>query len=113
MVGLRILLFAVAFVVVVLEAWAGLIATEPFQQWVAIGAGALVLAVILSFSFFFFNRPTGVAPDSKGARLIHWLYIVAARVVISGLSFILPTQVLPALAPGRICTNAACTIIEP
>lgn len=88
MFGVRILLFIVAFIVVVAETWAGVIATEPVQQVFAIVMGGFIIALLVSISMFVLAR----GPDGQDIRSnpAQWIAVLLAGLFISAVSFYLP-----------------------
>lgn len=105
MFGVRILLFMVAFIVVVAETWAGVIATEPIQQISAIVMGGVVIALLLSMSLFVLARAQG--PDGQEAQgnPTQWIAVLVAGMFISAVSFFLPSQILPLLTETMLCRS--------
>ena len=106
MFGVRILLFLAAFIVVVAETWAGIMATEPVQQFAAIVMGGIIIALLLSMSLFVLAR----SEDPDGAKnqgsLAQWAAVLGSGMLISAASFYLPTQILPLLTEAAFCRGA-------
>lgn len=102
MFGVRILLFIVAFIVVVAETWAGVIATEPVQQIFAIVMGGLVIALLLSLSLFVLGRTHGPDGQEIQGNPVQWIAVIIAGLFISAVSFFLPTEILPMLTDARL-----------
>lgn len=102
MFGVRILLFIVAFGVVVAEEWAGVIATEPVQKAFAIGIGGLVIALLLGVSMFVLGRSEGPNGQQISGSAGQWAAVLIAGLGISAGSFFMPSVVLPMLTAGRI-----------
>ena len=105
MFGVRILLFMVAFIVVVAETWVGVVATESIQQISAIVMGGVVIALLLSMSLFVLARTQG--PDGQEAQgnTMQWIAVLVAGMLISTVSFFLPTQILPLLTDTVLCRS--------
>ena len=101
MFGVRILLFIVAFIVVVAETWAGVIATEPVQQAAAIVMGGFIIALLLSISLFALAR--GQDGQDIRSNPAQWIAVLLAGLFISAVSFYLPTQILPMLTETTLC----------
>lgn len=102
MFGVRILLFIVAFIVVVAETWAGIIATEPVQQIFAIVMGGFIIALLLSVSMFVLGRPQGLDGQESSGNLVQWITLLGAGLLISAVSFFLPTEILPMLTETKL-----------
>lgn len=103
MFGVRVLLFLVAFIVVVAETWAGVIATEPIQQIFAIVMGGIIIALLLSMSLFVLARSQGPDGQEVQGSPIQWLAVLIAGFFISAVSFFLPTEILPMLTDSTLC----------
>lgn len=101
MFGVRILLFIVAFIVVVAETWAGIIATEPIQQIFAIVMGGFIIALLLSVSMFVLAGRGADGQESHGSP-IQWATLLVAGLLISAVSFFLPTEILPMLTETKL-----------
>jgi len=106
MFGVRVLLFIVAFIVVVAETWAGVIATEPVQQAFAIIMGGMIIALLLSMSLFVLARVQGPDGQEVQGNPVQWVSVLAAGMAISATSFYLPTKLLPMLTDTQLCNVA-------
>lgn len=103
MFGVRILLFMVAFIVVVAETWAGVIATEPVQQISAIVMGGVVIALLLSMSLFVLAKAQGPDGQEVQGNMAQWVAVLVAGMFISAVSFFLPSEILPLLTESALC----------
>lgn len=97
MFGVQILLFIVAFVVVVAESWAGVIATEPVQQIFAISMGGFIIALLMSISVFVLARGAGRTGHSQQSDAVDRR--PSCRSLHIG-SFVLPADTNPPNADG-------------
>lgn len=99
MFGFRILLFIVAYVVVLAEMIVGEGATQPTQGAPWIIPGALVIALLLATSNFMlanFDAP----PDKRAMpKPIHWIIMLLAGAFISGTAFYFPNFISEWLKP--------------
>lgn len=103
MFGVRILLFIVAFIVVVAETWAGVIATEPVQQAFAIVMGGFIIALLLSISMFVLARGQSADGADVQGNPVQWISVLLAGLFISAVSFYLPSEILPMLTDTALC----------
>lgn len=71
----------VAFIVVVAETWAGVIAVEPVQQIFAIVMGGFVIVLLVSISMFVLAR--GASADGKEIQgdPVQWITVLLAGLV--------------------------------
>ncbi len=93
MVGTRILLYLVAFVVVIGEMVIGQKAPDKFI-WIV--PGGLVIGLLISMSLLMLSGPDAQSKPPQGG-LIQWVFIVASGMAISAVSFYLPLYILPFL----------------
>lgn len=100
MFGFRVLLFTVAYVVVLAEMIVGSGATRSALQgapWII--PGALVITMLIYISNFMlanFDR----APEHRDAPTpANWAILIAAGAFIAGSAFYFPNYILPALKP--------------
>ncbi len=103
MFGVRILLFVVAFLIVIAEFWAGAIATEPLQMAFAIVIGGTVIALLLSISIFLLARVQADHGPSAAGTPIQWIVLLVAGMFIAGVSFFMPGKLLPLLTGLQLC----------
>lgn len=99
MFGFRILLFVVAYVVVLAEMIVGEGSTTPMQGALWIVPGALVITLLLAISNFMlanFDAPTEMrkAPDPA-----HWIIMLLAGALIAGSAFYFPNYISEWLKP--------------
>jgi drug/metabolite transporter (DMT)-like permease len=92
MFGLRVLLFVVAYVVVIAEMVAGSAATTPTRGIFWILPGALVIALLLAISNFVLSAGRGDTPE--GPTPVHWIIMLATGTLISASAFYFPNYLL-------------------
>jgi len=85
--GVRILLFLVAYLVVLAEMIAGALTTKAIQGYVWIGVGAVVIMLLLALSNFIL--PTIYSDNAKQRfpKPFEWLIMAIASVFITGTAF--------------------------
>ena len=109
MFGVRILLFIVAFLIVIGEFWAGAVIKPDaiYQQAVAIAIGGMVIAMLLSVSIFLLApAPTADGGPPRGTA-VQWVVLIVAGIFIAGVSFFMPTKFLPLLTERELVKISA------
>ncbi len=100
MFGFRILLFIVAYVVVLAEMMVGEGATESALQRAAwIIPGGLVIALLLAISNFMLANFDAAPDQRKLPTPIHWIIMLAAGALISASAFYFPNYISVWLKP--------------
>ena len=87
MFGFRILIFLVAYLVVLAEMIAGTGATKAAQGYVWISVGAVVITLLLSLSNFVLPSMYGGGDQQRFPKLSEWFIMGLAGVFIAGTSF--------------------------
>lgn len=99
MFGFRILLFIVAYVVVLAEMIVGEGASRPLQGAPWIIPGALVIALLLAISNFMLANFDAPAERRVMPKPVHWLVMISAGSFIAGTAFYFPNYISAWLKP--------------
>ena len=94
MFGVRILLFLVAFLMVIVEFFVGAVLAEPAQVFLSIFFGGVVITLLLGISIFLL-APIEDQRATGGASIGRWGVLIIASMSISAISFFVPTHFLP------------------
>jgi len=99
MFGFRVLLFIVAYVVVLAEMIVGSGATRPVQGAPWIVPGALVLTLLIFVSNFMLANLDLPADQRATPTPVNWITMVIAGGAIAASAFYFPNYILPWLKP--------------
>lgn len=99
MFGFRILLFIVAYVVVLAEMIVGGGASRPMQGVPWIIPGALVIALLLAISNFMLANFDTPVDKRVMPTAVHWLIMITAGAFIAGTAFYFPNYISVWLNP--------------
>ncbi len=94
MFGVRILLFLVAFLMVIVEFFVGAVLTSPEQMVLSIFFGGVVITLLLGISIFLL-APIEDQKATGGGSVARWGVLIIAGMGISAISFFVPTYFLP------------------
>lgn len=102
MFGVRILLFVVAFLMVIVEFFVGAVLTEPAQIFLSVFFGGVVITLLIGISIFLLapiedQRAAGAATAGR------WGVLIIASMAISAISFFVPTEFLPMFTGMELC----------
>ena len=95
MFGVRILIFVVAYVVVIGEMVVGAMASGPTQKIIWILPGGLVIALLFAVSIFLLARNDD--GQRSNPNIFQWLILLIAGMGISASAFYFPGYGLPFL----------------
>jgi len=87
MFGVRILLFLVAYLVVLAEMIAGTLTMRPEQGYVWIGVGAVIITLLLALSNFILPNLYAGAPQQRSPKILEWIIMIMASVFIASTAF--------------------------
>lgn len=102
MFGVRILLFLVAFLMVIVEFFVGAVLTEPAQIYLSIFFGGVVITLLLGISIFLL-APMEDQHATGAASVGRWGVLIIASMSISAMSFFVPTFFLPMFTGMELC----------
>ena len=99
MFGFRILLFIVAYVVVLAEMVVGEGASHPMQGAPWIIPGGLVIALLLAISAFMLANFDAPPEHRQMPSPLHWIIMLLAGMFIAGTAFYFPNYISEWLKP--------------
>ncbi|MEO0399625.1 MAG: hypothetical protein AAF224_09440 [Pseudomonadota bacterium] len=99
MFGFRILLFIVAYVVVLAEMIVGEGASRPLQGAPWIVPGGLVIALLLASSNFILANFDAPPEQRQMPNAMHWIIMLTAGMMIAGTAFYFPNYISEWLKP--------------
>ena len=103
MFGVRILLFLVAFLMVIVEFFVGAVLTEPAQIFLSIFFGGVVITLLLGISIFLLAPIEDQQRAADAATFGRWGVLIVASMAISAISFFVPTEFLPMFTGRELC----------
>lgn len=104
MFGVRILLFLVAFLMVIVEFFVGAVLDEPAQVFLSIFFGGVVITLLLGISIFLLAPlEDQKAAGGAGGSIGRWGVLIIASMAISAVSFFVPTYFLPMFTGMELC----------
>ncbi len=95
MFGVRILLFLVAFLMVIVEFFVGAVLNEPAQIFLSIFFGGVVITLLLGISIFLLGPLEDQQSAGGASSFGRWGTLIIASMAISAVSFFVPTYFLP------------------